>query len=159
MITLTENGLLAKSHNTILEFEGGFAAVRTAGGSTKIIPFAKVVCTWAGPDGKLGTDDDAEFSTTTAADGTYLIKNIPTGKYSCVAEDPKTGDTTSTDSVKVTAASAKKSDAAVKTALLKIAGDELPATGGESGWATYLGLVLLLVGLSLAGLRRRLTDV
>ena len=137
----------------------GGKAVRIQGGSTTIIPKAKVTCTWAGLDGKLGTADDADFTTTAGKDGTYLIKGIPTGKYSCVAVDPVTKGKTTVDSVSVTAASAKKSDAAVKTALLKItgAGQTLPETGSNTAGMVWMIFALIASGfaaMSIAATRR-----
>src|SRR6185436_15244490 len=41
-----------------------------------------VTVTWYGPDGVLGGGDDASFSTTTAADGSYSIGGLPAGSYS-----------------------------------------------------------------------------
>lgn len=156
-VTVTAGGTATAEYAAVGSAKTGGKAVRTAGGVTKVIPNAKVTCTWAGPDGKLGTDDDADFSTTAAADGTYLLKGIPTGEYDCIATDPKTGEETSTDGVKVTAASAKKSDAAVKTALLKITGTAttLPATGNGSGMVAWFAVFALLCGLSLMAVRRR----
>lgn len=54
------------------------------------IPGVTVTATWAGPDGVLGTPDDIALpSVTTAADGTYLIPNLPAGSYR-VDIDPAT---------------------------------------------------------------------
>jgi fimbrial isopeptide formation D2 family protein/uncharacterized repeat protein (TIGR01451 family) len=54
------------------------------------IPGVTVTATWAGPDGVLGTPDDIALpSVTTAADGTYLIPNLPAGSYR-VDIDPET---------------------------------------------------------------------
>ena len=36
---------------------------------------------WAGPDGIFGTADDASFTTTTAADGSYSFGSLPAGNY------------------------------------------------------------------------------
>ncbi len=40
-----------------------------------------VTVLWAGPDGVLGTGDDASFPTTTGAGGLYTVTNLPAGNY------------------------------------------------------------------------------
>ncbi|UFU02188.1 carboxypeptidase regulatory-like domain-containing protein [Ruania suaedae] len=40
-----------------------------------------VTVTWAGPDGRFGTGDEETFSTTTDADGRYLVDHLPAGEY------------------------------------------------------------------------------
>ncbi len=43
-----------------------------------------VTLTWAGLDGIFGNGDDAVFTTTTDADGMYLVENLPPGDYQVV---------------------------------------------------------------------------
>ncbi len=45
------------------------------------IPNVTLQLTWFGPDGLLGTADDAVMTTTTDADGNYLFANLPAGKF------------------------------------------------------------------------------
>ncbi|MGB8861559.1 MAG: SdrD B-like domain-containing protein [Ilumatobacteraceae bacterium] len=40
-----------------------------------------VTVVWAGVDGLAGTADDMTFTSTTAADGTYLVPSLPEGSY------------------------------------------------------------------------------
>ncbi len=40
-----------------------------------------VKLTWAGPDGRFGTDDDKVWRTDTNHNGHYLFENLPAGKY------------------------------------------------------------------------------
>jgi large repetitive protein len=44
-----------------------------------------VTVTWLGPDGVPG-GDDVVFTTTTAADGTYLVDHLPAGSYTVVVD-------------------------------------------------------------------------
>ena len=53
------------------------------------IPAVTVHVTYLGPDGVLGGGDDLVFTTTTAADGTYVVDGLPSGAYT-VAVDPTT---------------------------------------------------------------------
>ncbi len=53
------------------------------------IPAVTVIVTYLGADGVAGGGDDIVFTTTTAADGTYLVDGLPAGTYS-VAVDPAT---------------------------------------------------------------------
>ena len=53
------------------------------------IPAVTVHVTYLGPDGVAGGGDDIVFTTTTAADGTYLVDGLPSGAYT-VAVDPAT---------------------------------------------------------------------
>lgn len=156
-VTVKANETATAEYAAVGTAKTGGTAVRVSGKSTNVIANAKITCTWAGADGELGTDDDVDFSTTAADDGTYLIKGIPTGAYECVAKDPATGKTTTTDGVKVTAASAAKSDAAVKTALLKISGTatSLPATGSRPVAPMVLAFFLLISGAFVLNRSRR----
>jgi fimbrial isopeptide formation D2 family protein/uncharacterized repeat protein (TIGR01451 family) len=43
------------------------------------IPGVQLALTWAGPDGRLGTADDARLRTVTGADGKYLFAHVPPG--------------------------------------------------------------------------------
>jgi len=45
------------------------------------IPGATVVVRWIGPDGNPGTPDDLVVTTTTGADGAYLVDGLPAGPY------------------------------------------------------------------------------
>ncbi|MBS1968412.1 MAG: DUF11 domain-containing protein, partial [Chloroflexi bacterium SZAS-1] len=40
-----------------------------------------ITVTWYGPDGVVGGGDDASFTTTTAADGSYQVAGLPAGTY------------------------------------------------------------------------------
>lgn len=136
----------------------GGTAFREVNGTRTTLKNANVTCVWTGADGKAGTDDDVEFTTTTDDEGTYLIKDIPAGEYSCSAKDPVTNKVTSFDLVRVKTSSAKLSDAAVKTAVLKIklASAQLPETGRDNGALLWSAFATLLGGAFLLGLRRRL---
>lgn len=46
-----------------------------------------VTATWFGPDGILGTGDDADFVETTDANGDYLFASMPAGDYRVVVDD------------------------------------------------------------------------
>jgi fimbrial isopeptide formation D2 family protein/uncharacterized repeat protein (TIGR01451 family) len=45
------------------------------------IPNVEVTVRWAGPDGIFGNADDVVFTTTTDANGEYLVENLPYGDY------------------------------------------------------------------------------
>lgn len=47
-----------------------------------------IVVTYLGLDGVVGGGDDMSFSTTTAADGTYLVAGLPLGAYTVMANPP-----------------------------------------------------------------------
>ncbi len=47
---------------------------------------ARINLTYYGADGILGTADDSVFTATTAADGSYLVTNLPLGKYNAVLD-------------------------------------------------------------------------
>lgn len=54
----------------------------TDNGGTEVgIPNVPVTVTWFGPDGVEGGGDDLVFTTTTDADGYYLVDNLPFGNY------------------------------------------------------------------------------
>ena len=45
------------------------------------IPAVDVDVTWAGPNGTFGDADDVVYTTTTAADGTWLVDELPAGQF------------------------------------------------------------------------------
>ena len=51
------------------------------------IPGVAVTVTWAGPDGKFGTDDDRRHSVTTDANGEYRVDRLFPGEYSVALGD------------------------------------------------------------------------
>jgi hypothetical protein len=51
------------------------------------VPNASITVTFFGPDGVAGGGDDVAFTTTTDADGNYLVPGLPSGYYSA-AIDP-----------------------------------------------------------------------
>ena len=51
------------------------------------IPGVAVTVTWAGPDGKFGTDDDRPHSVTTDANGEYRVDRLFPGEYSVALGD------------------------------------------------------------------------
>ena len=54
----------------------------------RALPGVSIVVTYLGRDGVVGGGDDMSFSTTTAADGTYLISGLPLGAYTVLANPP-----------------------------------------------------------------------
>ena len=61
------------------------------------IPGVVVTATWAGPDGVLGTDDDAVFTTTTDADGAYLLDRLPAGSFAVALDGVPAGVASTAD--------------------------------------------------------------
>jgi hypothetical protein len=53
----------------------------TLGGSDTGIGGVPLTVTWSGPDGVFGNGDDLTWSTTSAANGTYLVDHLPAGTF------------------------------------------------------------------------------
>ena len=51
------------------------------------LPFAAVRCRWAGYDDVLGNADDVPFEVTAAADGTFDMRGVPYGNFTCGGTD------------------------------------------------------------------------
>ncbi len=61
------------------------------------IPGVDVVVVWAGADGDLSTvADNVEYTTTTDADGGYLVESLPDGSYRVTVVGPLPGSATNT---------------------------------------------------------------
>ncbi|WAB82259.1 isopeptide-forming domain-containing fimbrial protein [Microcella daejeonensis] len=61
------------------------------------IPTVVVTVTWAGLDGILGNEDDAVFTTTTDADGAYLLDRLPAGSFTVALEGVPAGVVSTAD--------------------------------------------------------------
>ncbi|MFM7069298.1 MAG: SdrD B-like domain-containing protein [Actinomycetes bacterium] len=129
----------------------------------EVVPNAPVACTWAGVDGVVGTWDDVDVSTTTAADGTFSLEGMPYGEYQCTSSDPSDGASTSmtamvtaqqsTVQMLVGKGSAGFRPVAQPVALRTAAPAEaLALTGSNSTILLLVGFALIVTG---ADLRRR----
>jgi LPXTG-motif cell wall-anchored protein len=65
------------------------------------ISSAAVLCRWAGFDDVMNSADDMTFTATANADGTFEMRGVPYGEFSCTGTDPVTGTLSSVAAVGV----------------------------------------------------------
>ena len=135
--------------------EAGFLGQVTNGPDGSPTPGAEVTALWAGFDKKIGTTDDVSFKTKANSKGQYSLNGVPIGKFAVEAIDPVT-KAASRQSVTLTKAAINPANRPRIT--FAVVPKNLPATGGNNGWALQLSFALLGVGgiwMALPRLRRR----
>ncbi len=127
------------------------------------VPGVEVLVVWAGFDGVFGTADDVTLTTTTRADGTYLIDGLPSGDYEVrvIASSLPRGTTATTVRVTLIAGQINLNG---DIPLFRVASgggsssgftSPLAFTGASTAALAGSGLALVAVGWVLMRLRRR----
>ena len=143
--------------NVGLVGRGSTTGVTVSTAESQPIAGAKVFCTWAGIDAKLGTSDDVEIPTISDAKGKFSLTGIPGGGYACSWRNSVTGAVVDKATLSVDAKSPSRNT--VKVVRLQAHSSQqlgpttLAATGNSARTEIRLALMLMVAGYLL--LRRR----